>query len=639
MAGRPLNVLVVDDNEDDARLIARQFRTGGYAVTTQRVDTPEDMGAALREREWDVIIADVTMPRFSAGEALSVYATHQCDSPFLVVSGTIDEETAVSLLKAGAHDFLSKGNLARLLPASEREMRETEGRRARRRAEEALRASEERYALAARGANDGLWDWDLRTDRIYFSSRWASMLGLEDPAGDRPDVWFQRVHEDDLPGLRHSLNEHLAGHSPHFSNEYRILHADGRWRWMLARGMAVFDDDGQPCRIAGSQTDISPHKEAETQLRQAKESLEEAVAAKTRFLAAASHDLRQPVQALLCFASVLEPYIGEPVGKGTYGDLMDSLDSLVGLLDALLDVSKLDAGIIKADLQSFTVGDLLSRVATEMTPVAEGKGLELRMAGSSARVRSDPLLLGRILRNLVDNAIRYTDQGRILIGCRRREGAIMIQVRDTGIGVSEDAKTHIFEEFYQVANPERDRRKGLGLGLAIVSRLTRLLDHPLSVDSVPGRGSCFSVTIPLTHDNGTRQPAKPTELPFDPAEQTVLVIDDEKMVANALAALLSAWGFRVMAAASVEEALAAIGHAPAAIVADYRLREGRTGVEAVSEVQTYFRRHIPSIVVTGDIAADRLRDIVQSGAQLLHKPVAPKELRAALQTALASPSA
>ncbi len=633
-----LNILIVDDNDDDAALIALRFRAAGYQITATRVETADDMTARLRAGPVDVIIADVTMPRFSAAEALKLYWESGCDCPFVVVSGTISEDTAVPLLKAGAHDFVVKTNLARLVPATERELREAAGRRARRQAEDDLRVSEERYALAARGANDGLWDWDLGTNRIYFSPRWKDMLGLpEAESCTAPDTWFRAVHPDDTEILRQQLDDHLAGQTAHFSAEYRMRHQDGRWRWMSARGLGVIDEQGIPCRIAGSQRDITAQKETEQCLRRAKTELEEAVAAKSRFLAAASHDLRQPLQAMFCFAAVLEGQV-VPAGQATVRDLGISLTSLKSLLDALLDVSRLDAGVVSPQQSCFPVNAVLRQMAVEMGAPAEAKGLTLRIVESAACIRTDPVLLARILRNLIENAIRYTERGGILVGCRRRNGALMIAVHDTGPGIPQDAQARIFEEFFQIGNAERDRMKGLGLGLAIVSRLSRLLDHPITLHSGPGRGSSFAVTVPLVRERSADSPPAVFCQPvMHPANGTVLVIEDETMVASALASLLEAWGFEPILAASLDEANTLLSVAPQVVVADYRLRDGYTGLDAVTALRRRFARVIPCIVVTGDTAAERLREISDSGALLLHKPVTPTDLRRALHTMLAGP--
>jgi diguanylate cyclase (GGDEF)-like protein/PAS domain S-box-containing protein len=264
---QPLRVLLVEDSEDDALLLLRELRRGGYTPTWERVDTPAAMEAALEGQAWDLVISDYNMPRFSGPAALSILQQRGLDLPLIMVSGVIGEETAVVAMQAGADDYLMKGSLARLTPAVRRALREAEHRRERKRAEAALRESEERYALAALGANDGLWDWHLASDQIYFSPRWKSMLGHEDfQIGDSPEEWFRRVHPADLERLRADIAAHLEGRSPHFENEHRMLHRDGAYHWMLTRGVAVRDAAGAAQRIAGSQTDITRRKQVEEQL-------------------------------------------------------------------------------------------------------------------------------------------------------------------------------------------------------------------------------------------------------------------------------------------------------------------------------------------------------------------------------------
>jgi PAS domain S-box-containing protein len=344
---KPLNVLIVDDSEDDALLIARRIRKAGYDVRFRRVETAEGMIDALGSDSWHAVIADVNLPCFSADAALDVYHRVQCDLAFIVVSGAVSEETAVSLLKAGAHDFVLKSNLARLVPALERERRDAEMRTAKRAAEEALRVSEERYALAARGVNDGLWDWSIREDHVHYSARWKAMLGCtEDEIGPGIHEWFDRIHPEDVDLLYQALAEHLDGKAPGFACEHRVRHADGDWRWMLARGLAVRDSVGTPTRMAGSLTDVTARKSTELELRRVNEQLENAMSARMRFLAAASHDLRQPVQSLFFFTEALNRHVPPGQGRDYLGLLERGLDTLKALLDRLLDVSRLDMGLI-----------------------------------------------------------------------------------------------------------------------------------------------------------------------------------------------------------------------------------------------------------------------------------------------------
>jgi diguanylate cyclase (GGDEF)-like protein/PAS domain S-box-containing protein len=262
-----LHVLIVEDSEDDALLLVRALRRGGLDPAWQRVENARELAAALDSAAWDCVLSDYTLPTLDAPTALSILKARGLDVPFLIVSRNVGEDVAVAAMKAGANDYIMKGNLARLVPAIEREMRDAHERETRRRAESALVESEERYALAARGANDGLWDWDLRTHRIYFSPRWKLMLGFaEEEIGDGVEEWLSRVHREDAARLKTQIVAHLNGETVHFENEHRMTHRDGSWRWMLSRGLAVRDEKGAAYRMAGSQTDITERKLAEEQL-------------------------------------------------------------------------------------------------------------------------------------------------------------------------------------------------------------------------------------------------------------------------------------------------------------------------------------------------------------------------------------
>lgn len=505
-----LRLLIIDDNADDALLIVRRIRSSGFTVSYQCIASAPAMAKALNEQCWDAIITDVNMPGFSAAGALALYKEVGCTCPFIVTSGVISEESAVSLLRAGAHDFVLKSNLARLVPALEREFKEAEVRRAKRVVEKALRVSEQRYALAAKGANDGLWDWDLDTGQVFYSPRWKEMLGLEsNEEGQVIGEWLNRIHPDDAKAVQAALRAHLEGRTAQFAAEHRLRHADGQWRWVLARGLATTSEAG-PQRVVGSLTDTTAYHQAEEDARRAmeeaqraKDETERALTAKTGFLAAASHDLRQPVQALLLYCTVLVGSLGShPAGRVAH-EMEQALAALKALLDSLLDISKLDAGLVTPHVSQMSLDTLMAQLAHEVGPVAAAKGITLRFVPRRMMVKSDPVLLGRMLRNLLDNAIKYTEGGKILLGCRGRGSEVVVTVADTGIGISANNLSHIFDEFYQVANTERDRRKGLGLGLAIVQRLAGVLGHRVGVSSQPGQGSCFEVIVPKAdHSRG-----------------------------------------------------------------------------------------------------------------------------------------
>jgi signal transduction histidine kinase/CheY-like chemotaxis protein len=364
------------------------------------------------------------------------------------------------------------------------------------------------------------------------------------------------------------------------------------------------------------------------QFTRAEERLELANLAKTRFLAAASHDLRQPLHALGLFVAQLRSHM-----KSAEGDqLIDRIDAAVTamneLFNALLDISKLDADAVSPKLAEFPVADLLQRIETTFRAAAEEKGLSFHLVSTSAWVRSDPILLERIVLNLVSNAVRYTVSGGLVIGCRRRADSLRIEVWDSGPGIPEDQRRNIFSEFYRLASVTKG---GLGLGLAIVDRLGGLLDHPIELVSTLGRGSRFAVTMPMVAAQAKAQPTPPT-----PAAvvndlftgKRVIIIDDDVLVLDSMSGLLRDWGCRVITAASVEAALSSLGgdHRPDLIISDYRLAQGHSGIAAIAKLRTAHGA-VPTFLMSGDIAPERLSEARESGYHLLHKPVQPMILR------------
>lgn len=359
-------------------------------------------------------------------------------------------------------------------------------------------------------------------------------------------------------------------------------------------------------------------------------------AAKTRFLAAASHDLRQPIHALGLSFSALLPHLSGSRTAPLARQVESCIEAIRQMLEALLDVSKLDAGVVKPELSQVDLQALLGRLMGELTGVAEQTGNRLRLRiGGAPRVYTDPAMLESILRNLVGNALRYTSKGQVLVAVRRRGWALRIEVWDTGIGIPEDQLEEVFVEFRQLHNPQRDRGSGLGLGLAIVKRLAALLDHPLEVRSRLGRGSCFRISVPRATGPAPDGPASEPRAPLAPAtgeDATVLVLDDDPDVRAAMATLLGVWGYRVLLAGTIGEAMdLAAREGFDLLVVDYRLPDDTTGAEAIDALQHRRGAPIPALVITGDTAPDRLREAGELGLPLLHKPVHPAKLRAALR--------
>jgi signal transduction histidine kinase len=361
--------------------------------------------------------------------------------------------------------------------------------------------------------------------------------------------------------------------------------------------------------------------------------------AKTQFFTAASHDLRQPLHAMGLFAEALRQRVHEPEVAQLVNSINESVDALEGLFSELLDITRIDSGGIEVHEQHFEVGDILRKLRLHFEPSAFEKGLALRLRGGAKVVFGDPLLVERILRNLVSNAIRYTNDGSVLVGCRQRGDKVLLQVWDTGVGIREAEQARIFDEFYQVPNTQvvsPDQRKGLGLGLAIVKRLADLMHAPLTMKSEPGRGTVFTLELPLgkvPRASATAVPGK-GPLALTLAGRLIVVVEDEPAVRAGLDVLLKGWGAQIESFDSVAASRAwAQASDPAVVkpdllIVDYRLEDGLNGVDAIKALRSRFGNSIPAILVTGSTMTGHEKEAHEHDFHLLIKPVVPNKLRA-----------
>jgi len=377
----------------------------------------------------------------------------------------------------------------------------------------------------------------------------------------------------------------------------------------------------------------------EEEIAIALETAEQANRAKSKFLATASHDLRQPLQALRLFTEALQDAAKEPESQRLAGQIGKSVNALVDMFDDLLDVSRLDAGIIQPRMQHFELYDLFDRLYVDFEPLAKVKGLTLAlpccggrgMGGSqcNAVVYSDPFLLERMMRNLISNAIRYTDKGGVEVKCQCLPEVVEICVQDTGIGIRPEVLPHIFEEYYQVDNPHRDRRKGLGLGLAIVRRVEELLGYRVEVVSVPEQGSSFKFSVKNGDASVLARPYVITQSRQDVSNKVIAFVEDDADIRDFTVEIMQEWGCRVFAGESgavVLRSLDAAALRPDLLVCDFRLPNKQTALDVMCEMREYWG-DLPVLIVTGDTGAETLQAIQQSGASLLHKPIAPTRLR------------
>jgi signal transduction histidine kinase/CheY-like chemotaxis protein len=367
---------------------------------------------------------------------------------------------------------------------------------------------------------------------------------------------------------------------------------------------------------------------------------EQASLAKSRFLASASHDLRQPVHALGMFVGALRGHRLQARSLALIDQVDASVAALDGLFTSLLDISRLDAEAVQNQPADIAVQPLLDRVCRDLAAEAEGRDVALIVVPTRAAIRSDPLLLERVMRNLIGNAVRYTERGAVLVGCRRRGDDLRLEVWDTGPGIAPDQREAVFEEFFQVSNPDRDRSKGLGLGLPIVRRLTDILGHPLEMQSELGKGTVFRVLAPRAQAAEAAVAAIEPSLAAPPGG-LILAIDDEQAIRAAMRELLTGWGHQVLAVSGGASAFHAIngGARPDLIICDFRLRDGESGIAVIEALRARLGGDVPAILLTGDTAPENLRLAMASGYPLLHKPLAHARLRAAVGSLIRRPRA
>lgn len=423
----------------------------------------------------------------------------------------------------------------------------------------------------------------------------------------------------------------------------------GRPGWIVAAALAVFGItmvklSAHLAQVFERSVEIGCERERVVeQLRRekehterAREQAEEASRAKSRFLASASHDLRQPVHALGLFSGVLGASADTEAQRAIAGHIAQVSDILKKLLDNLLDISRLDAGVVTVSVQPTSVAALMEGLAAEATALVAGRPIAVEWQAEDLWAVLDPVHVERCLRSLVDNASKFTSRGSIALSAAREGEHLVFRVRDTGIGIPDDQHALVFEEFYQVGNPARDQAKGLGLGLSIVARLAALMQGSVEVASVPAEGSTFTLRLPYAAADrrGARGPQSERQAP-DLHGRRVLVIDDEALVRTSVRELLAAWGAEIAEADGWQQASALEGDDWDLCLCDLRLRDGEDGLDTARKLRDA-HPHLPVVLVTGDTAPARIEQATRSGLPLLHKPVGPAELAQAIRAATAA---
>ncbi len=491
---------------------------------------------------------------------------------------------------------------------------------------------ETRLQDALRAGNVIAFDWDASAEEIRFSQNASEILGVNSRWALSGTKWLRHIHPEDQPRLASCLRG-VRPDQPSISIAFRFRRPDGGEVWLENIAIVQFDSAGKTTHIHGLMTDVTERKRLDEELSLAWKTAELANHAKSSFLAAASHDLRQPLQTLKLLQAALElHHPGGEAGKLVVG-IGQSLETMTSILSSLLDVNRLESGNLRPSPSEFSVSDIFELLAGDFVAPVQEAGLRLCIVPSGLIICSDRRMLAEMIRNLLSNAVRYTDRGRILLGCRRAGDNVRIEVWDSGVGITEDELPYIFHEYYQ--GTDGAERGGFGLGLAIVKRLGEVLDHRVEVRSIAGKGTGVFIEVPRGRSTVKVPEAAPPVHPHDDAfVGCVLAIEDEASVRSALGRLLKKKGVDVTIVATATEALTIIREQrlrPDVLLCDYNLRGSPDGVETIRHLRAALGRDVPAVVMTGDIRSQTMHSISAQGVSLLIKPFSADELLEALR--------
>ncbi len=515
------------------------------------------------------------------------------------------------------------------------------------RAEQALHESVERYDLAMRGSNEGLWDWNAETDQLHISPRFKELSGLKTEATSiRPEEWMTNLHPDDTERYREDIRAHLRGDTEFLSSEYRVRVGDGEERWVLARGLAVRDPSGRVYRMVGSLGDITARKRAELELHLAMEQAEEANRTKSKFLANMSHELRTPLNAVIGITEMLKED-AEDLGQDDFLEPLDRIhragNHLLHLINEILDLSKIEAGRLELHLEEVDIAALIQDIATTAEALAarNHNRLEVHCPDDLGSMHTEPMRIRQIVLNLLSNACKFTENGEVMLAVARDRADgddwFTFTVTDTGIGMTAEQMTKVFEEFSQADGSTTRKYGGTGLGLAISQRLCHLLGGDITVDSTPGVGSTFTVRLPAAAPQaGAVGPCAPVETTvIVPAARVgraagkILVVDDEQTVRDLMRRFLAREGFDVVTAKNGEEGLALARQLRPALITLDVLMPGLDGWSVLQALKADPElAEVPVVMLT--IVDEKNKGYALGASDYVTKPIDRERLRALL---------
>jgi PAS domain S-box-containing protein len=633
--GTPLRVLIVEDSEDDALLLVRVLRRSGYELTYERVDTEAAMNAALDKHAWDIIIADYTMPEFDGLAALAVMQRRGLDLPFIVVSGSIGEDIAVAAMKAGAHDYIMKGNLTRLVPAVERELREAEVRRARRRAEETLQESYQLLQAVIEGTSDAIFVKDGAGRYVMINSSGAralgkaaaEIIGKDDTELYPPDTACQMIEHDRIV---------MRSGDTHTFEETAIL--GGVRRTFLSTKAPHRDHQGQVIGVIGIARDITERKQAEEEMHRQREALyqSEKLATMGQLLAGVAHELNNPLSVVLGQAALLRQSLRSRRQIERAEKIVRGAERCARIVNNFLALARQRPPERQPVYLNQVVRDAVELLAYPLR--VDGVEMRYELAEGLPVLRADPHQLHQVIVNLVANAhqaMRETAAARRLTlatGVDAEGRQVWLEVRDTGPGIAPEVRDHIFEPFFTTKPPG----VGTGLGLSLCQSIVESHGGRIGVESAPGQGASFRVELPVAAPEPTV--ALTAEVEVAPAIQgkRILVVDDESGIAGVVAEALQLDGHTVETVAEGKAALEKLQKQDYdVILSDIRMPEldGPGLYRALEERHPHLLQRI--IFLTGDTLSPGTREFLeQTGVPCLSKPFALSDVRDIVQRAL-----
>ncbi len=497
-----LRILIVEDREDDALLFVRELQKGDYEVMFRRVETKESLTESLEQEDWDIILSDYDLPDMNGYDALQILQNKQIDLPFIVISGKIGEDVAVTMMRAGAHDYLLKGHLSRLGPAVKRELEEARARQKQRQTEKALQESEDQFRTLVDNIPGAMYRCAFDDHRtIYLVTR-----PIQDICGypaanlinNRVRSFASIIHPDDREMVDQAI-QWAVSQKESFMMEYRIIHADENVRWIYEKGRGIFDNNGNLQFLDGAVFDITKDKLVEEATAKAA-TLEELDQLRSALLASVSHELRTPLTSIKGLASTLiQPDI--QWDKETQIDFLQTInretDRLTHIVSDLVDMSQLEAGIMRMTPKDISIHSLFNQLHDELQVQSANHQLEINLSDDLPHIYADEIRIGEVLTNLVANASAYSEEGTgIRVEARQANGEILINVNDQGSGIATEHLEKVFDRFYRLEEGVQRRRGGTGLGLSICKGIVEAHNGRIWAESEPGKGSNFIFSLP-----------------------------------------------------------------------------------------------------------------------------------------------